>query len=243
MKYYIPDIDIPPIGGLPEEFREQFGGVPFGLPQEEWPKCSECKKHLSLIAQFRHDAERLDLGREGRILYVFFCQHNYGMCETWELESGASVCVFLDVEGQTTEVTQTPNSDPSENPLVEIIGWIEADDGLDSSWFDNDELLDEHADEIDEKAFPSTRVGGTPLWLQSSNEADPAQWRFRAQLDGEYNFFRIPATEVDWVHRDAEEVYGRKYYSRSLNFGMGGLAYLVSRTRADQIEFGVFWQQ
>src|SRR4051812_31638522 len=111
MKYFVPDIrlidvpvaDEPPppgwIGRLlgkraepvatvrsPEGARapERLGGVPWGLPARLWPRCSQCGKSLSLLAQFDHHSERLDLGRPGRRLFVFHCAHKPGSCGTGE---------------------------------------------------------------------------------------------------------------------------------------------------------------
>jgi hypothetical protein len=49
---------------------DQFGGLPWGLAPELWPKCSECGKSQSLLAQLIHDPTRLDLGRDGRVLHA-----------------------------------------------------------------------------------------------------------------------------------------------------------------------------
>ena len=92
MRCFVPDIRL--AAELPEQTKleEKFGGVPWGLDEELWPTCADCGKHQSLLAQLVHDDTRLNLGREGRVLLVFQCNHSPGMCETETGGSGANAC-------------------------------------------------------------------------------------------------------------------------------------------------------
>jgi hypothetical protein len=54
---------------------DRVGGLPIGLPDERWPHCGLCERPLAFIGQLTHDDERLDLGREGRVLYAFLCKN------------------------------------------------------------------------------------------------------------------------------------------------------------------------
>lgn len=62
MKYWVPDLllatQLPP----QQELEDKLGGLPWGLPEGLWPVCRSCGKPQSLLAQFTHHAERLDLG-------------------------------------------------------------------------------------------------------------------------------------------------------------------------------------
>jgi hypothetical protein len=52
---------------------DKLGGFPWRFPKERWPVCGFCKKPMSFLAQFRHHPERLDLGKDGRVLFLFEC--------------------------------------------------------------------------------------------------------------------------------------------------------------------------
>src|SRR5262249_28878341 len=90
-----------------------FGGLPVGLPEEKWPVCSECETPLSFLFQMQHHPERLPLGKEGRILYLFQCE-NGGECSTWELEGGCNQVLILEPE----EITATTAPHPDEDTLI-----------------------------------------------------------------------------------------------------------------------------
>ncbi len=49
----------------------KFGGIPVGLPEDQWPICADCGSSMSLLLQMQHHRERLPLGKEGRVLYLF----------------------------------------------------------------------------------------------------------------------------------------------------------------------------
>jgi hypothetical protein len=64
------------------QLEEKFGGLPWGLPANRWPNCRESGKPQSMIAQLKHHSEPLDLGKDGRVMFVFQCNHDPGGCET-----------------------------------------------------------------------------------------------------------------------------------------------------------------
>src|SRR5450830_1027219 len=98
MRYFVP---VPRISTeLAQQTRpeDKFGGLPWGLPPQSWPTCVECGASQSLLAQFVHHPVRLDLGREGRLLSVFQCNADPGMCASWERNSGANACLITEPE-------------------------------------------------------------------------------------------------------------------------------------------------
>ena len=65
MRYFLPELTFQR-GSLPVD---KLGGLPWGMPSDLWPLCKACAKPQSLLAQFSHHDQRLDLGKPGRILY------------------------------------------------------------------------------------------------------------------------------------------------------------------------------
>ena len=115
MRYFVPNsqlaIELPPQSSP----HDKLGGIPWGLPPDRWPICSGCGGSQSLLAQFFHHPVHLDLGRSGRVLSVFQCNHDPGMCLTWEGGSGANACFVTELEDLTNELTPLP----SDLPLIE----------------------------------------------------------------------------------------------------------------------------
>src|SRR5262245_15947067 len=99
MLNFIPDLQLgsllPPQRGL----EDKFGGLPWGLRTDLWPMCRHCGRPQSLLAQLSHDDQRLDLGRDGRVLFVFQCCHppwkrDPRECESWSSAAGANACLI-----------------------------------------------------------------------------------------------------------------------------------------------------
>jgi hypothetical protein len=61
MRYFVPDIRMP--DELPPQcaLEDKLGGLPWGLDPAGWPRCRDCGKSMSLLAQYAHHPERLDL--------------------------------------------------------------------------------------------------------------------------------------------------------------------------------------
>jgi hypothetical protein len=246
MRYFVPvprlASELPP-QSTPED---KLGGMPWGLPSHLWPTCLECGKSQSLLAQFVHHSARLDLGREGRILSVFQCNHDPGMCATWELNSGANACLIT----EPADLVDGPALLPEDAPVVElearIVDWRERDDGVAADTvhqFFCAEEFDDLSEHEAAKPTWSTRLGGVPRWLQSPDEAPSDEWTFVGQLDSTYSFFEgSEAGAKAGVVEDAEQWEGRTHYAEGPNFGDGGIAYIFLRNTATKPEAAIFWQ-
>jgi hypothetical protein len=196
---------------------DRLGGLPFGLPATLWPKCKECGGSQSLIAQFAHDQARIDLGRAGRVLFVFQCDHDPGMCESWEKFSGANACLVVEPEQLTNSITPPPDDEPPPNPEWTIVEWQTADDGVPANLKEaalDSAGLESIPDAAWETITADTRLGGIPFWIQSPDEAPRPGWRFVGQVSA----------------RDGA------------NFSMDGIAYLFVRDSQPTPEACMFWQ-
>jgi hypothetical protein len=243
MRYFVPDIRV---AQEAPNCIERLGGLPWGLPKARWPRCSGCGRSQSLLAQFQHDANRLDLGRGGRTLFAFQCNCDPGMCDTWEAFSGANACFVLEPDDLQNGETPLPPDTPPIDPAVRVIGWMERDDGLPDTLkahFQSDAkhlALDE---EIHNKVTWGTRIGGAPKWIQSAEEAPRDGWQFVAQLDSSYSFHAAPRDAHSWVEPDATGYEGRTHRAEGPNFGFG-LGYILLRPRGSDVPEGCFfWQR
>ena len=246
MRFFVPvprlSTELPPQSG-PED---KLGGLPWGLPPNLWPTCRECGKSQSLLAQLLHHPTRLDLGREGRMLSVFQCNHDPGMCATWEREAGANACLITEPEDMLDGPAGLPQDSPSIEQEARIVGWSERDDGIAEQsvqqFYDANVFFEIPEDEAAKPTW-STRLGGVPRWLQSPDEAPADDWTFVGQLDSTYSFFQAPASPgKSGVVVDVDQWEGRTHYCEGPNFGDGGIAYIFTRNSSTKPEGVLFWQ-
>lgn len=247
MRYFVPDLRLaaerrPKSGPV-----EKFGGLPWGLAPESWPKCTACGKSQSLIAQFRHALERLDLGRDGRIVYVFQCNHNPGSCDTWKGGSGANACFVVEPENITGRRTPRPKDAPPVENEAYIVGWIERDDGVPESVapdFFRERAYYKLPDDLISLIPSNSKLGSVPCWLQSPGESPPLAdgWRFVGQIEGTLSFLTPPSAPSKWVFPDPRQSGGRTHYGEGPNFGDGGIAYLFIKPAEPTPVGWFFWQ-
>lgn len=266
-------INFAPVLSIPQDAsqsafpREKMGGVPDGLKLEDWPKCSGCGGSQTFIAQFKHHPERLDLGRNGRVLFVFQCGQDPGVCETWKHDTGENACFVVEPENLSTpepnaspppktgwmkklfgtevKLENAPRDIPTPYNEVIITKWNMYDDGLDNklkaSFFDED-LHSKLPHDIWENLNSTTHLGGVPMWLQSSDEAPQLNWDFVGQISDVYSFKSPPSRLPKWIYEDTERFEGRTHYAVGPNFG-GGIAYLFIQTNSNWVPRAkMFWQ-
>jgi hypothetical protein len=247
VEYFVPDIRCAEELGTQAGPQDKFGGLPWGLPSAMWPMCKDCGKPQSLLAQLVHDRDHLDLGREGRVLFIFQCAHDPGMCATWEGNSGANACFVCDPQDLTEGRTDPPSVANPADREVRVISWERRIDGVSAdlvaAFFDETDFSEVPAVVLESITF-STRTGSVPRWLQSPAEAPNRNegWRFVAQLDSTYSFLRAPIVAVDWISPDDESYEGRTHVGQGPNFGDGGIAYVFLRDTNGLPEGMVFWQ-
>jgi hypothetical protein len=241
----VPDIRL--ATELPHQtaYEDKLGGLPWGLPQALWPTCAQCGQAQSLLAQFVHAPGRLDLGREGRVLSIFQCNHNPGECETWSLDAGANAVVITEPEDLLQELTPAPSGTPIIEREARVIAWLDMEDGLpeaDARLFYNDEDLGELDENKVVLPLPITRLGSVPSWQQSADEGPGAGWRFVGQLDGDYSFFTPPEAGTKNISKPYESIAGRTHVCEGPNFGDAGCAYLFLRDGEGAPEGKMLWQ-
>jgi hypothetical protein len=245
MHYYTPILRL--ADELPPQSKPQdkLGGLPWGIGPHLWPTCRECEKSQSLLAQFVHDSERLDLGRAGRVLSVFQCNHDPGSCSTWEGGSGANACFITEPEDLSNGLSQLPQDSPVIQLEARIDEWLTQDDGIAQTdaplFFSDTGLTDLSVAEID-KVTTHTKLGSVPFWVQSADEAPKEGWRFVGQLDSLYSFLRPPSVSFAGLQEDRQRSEGRSHWCEGSNFGDAGIAYLFVRNTSTKPEAWFFWQ-
>jgi hypothetical protein len=245
MLYFLPDIQLA-TEMLPQtRLEDKLGGLPWGLPPSRWPRCSNCGRSQSLLAQFVHHSGRLELDREGRVLFMFQCNHEPGRCSTWEGGSGANACFVLEPDELIDGLAPLPADNPSTEREARIIRWLEKEDEITPSqaraFFSDSEFLT-LPEEVILRAAQVTRLGGVPSWIQSADEGPKDGWRFVGQLDSFCSFFTPPRTNGDGVKPDAQHQAGRTHFCEGPNFGDCGIGYVFLRSGKSVPEGWFFWQ-
>ena len=195
MKYFVPELALGPLLPPQTQLTENFGGLPWGLPLNKWPICAECGNPQTHLATFVHQAGRLDLGKEGRVMLIFQCNHspNETDCETYEAGSGANAVVFLDAAEIGTGLTLPPAPGATKEIEMRVVEWTEQQDlitpDLEPSFYDAVEhwnLYLEH-EAIYNSVADGAKLGSVPGWIQEGVKVDSA-FHFAAQLGYAYHF-------------------------------------------------------
>jgi uncharacterized protein YwqG len=193
MKYYVPILEQAKIYNSQTGLKEKFGGIPFGLSNDKYPFCKQCGNPMGMLVQFVHNSERLNLGREGRILFVFQCNYN-GFCETWDADSGANACFIIEPEDLTGQTEKLPDGNVQLEKEFWVVGWQEFDDGVGEkdipAFFDETKYYEYEEDEFEElikNVTDNSRLGGVPYWVQYP-EVPTGDWSFVGQLDDNTGF-------------------------------------------------------
>lgn len=266
MRTFRPTFELAPPGAAPWP-GDKIGGAPTGVSVPDWPVCADCARPMSLIGQFRHEDDRLDLGAAGRVLTLWQCEHDPGMCETWAAHSGANAATVVAVADDRLP-TSAPDPTVVVHPEVVVTEWSVEDDGVSSelrpSFFDDAEYLALGEEWWGRGGF-DTRLGGVPAWIQSASEAPGPPWEFVGQLadsqriggavppsqlpgagiqrrvDGAFRLEPPDGLAVEQVDRWIV-VDDTGSYVPGPNFGHGCIAYLFVDRSQDPPAALMFWQ-
>jgi len=245
MRYYVPDIrsaeELPP----QQSFEEKLGGIPWGLPADQWPFCRQCYRPQTLLAQFRHELPRLDLGKAGRIISIFQCENGTGTCHTWEGGSGANACLISEPDGLIDAMTPVPHDSVPLGREVRIVDWIGRNDRV-AQYSYGDYFLEVRYLALGREGWlkpaSATKLGSVPGWIQGPNGMPEGDWRFLGQLDSFYSFYKAPAVPLRHVTADPHHWEGRTHMAQGPSFG-GGVAYVFFREVEGAPEGWMVWQR
>jgi hypothetical protein len=243
LKIHIPNFVFAGTSDVQEKDNDvKFGGLPVGLPIAKWPDCKECRIPMTFLFQMKHHDDRLSLGKDGRVLYLFQCE-NEGGCSTWEADSGCNKVLIQEPEEWSNEsITELPNEKTMMLPDLAVRNWetkVEAEDEKHPAW---------------------THFGGVPVWIQSSEEMGE-NYRFVVQLDYGFhvkatNLSELPIGETSgyegkksyqlkvgeddfvWI----SEAGPNEYYCPFANFGDSGSGYVFVDTDKQRPSGKFIWQ-
>lgn len=220
----------------------KFGGLPVGLSIQKWPVCKECEVPMSFLFQMKHHPDRLPLGKEGRVLYLFQCG-NEDSCSTWEADGGCNKVLIQESEDWSKElIIKRPHEKTTMLPDLAVREW-ETTEGTDQ----------------EEHSF-WTHFGRTPIWIQSSEDMG-VDYHFVVQLD--YGFHVRAADLTELPIEETSEYNGKKSYKLKVgednsvwisetslneyfcpfaNFGDSGSGYVFVNTSSNIASGKFIWQ-
>lgn len=140
----------------------RIGGLPTAGADFTWPDCRYHRTPMQFTAQF-------DLG--DRLVLVFFCQQDPGLCDSWEADEGCNAVIVLSAEAAMTVATTPEGIRPA--PLAPMT--LETAPRIAEDGHDVDESV------TADGWTPIGIWGGEPYWIQ--DDETPAGARFLAQLD------------------------------------------------------------
>jgi hypothetical protein len=155
----------------------RFGGRPLAPSREPfaWPVCRACEGNMQFLGQLRLPNEAGD-----RLLLLFMCQNDPGVCDEWEADAGGNRAIVLGTEGLAV-VEFPPAGEVSRNTMygarVEEHATGDYDEAR-AAWTEEHEG---RGREVLGQLF------GTPGWIQGDQtpECDACHepMRFVAQLE------------------------------------------------------------
>jgi len=202
MRFFMPELSLGVLGAPQTGPEDKLGGLPWGFPPESWPTCTMCKEPMTFLVELHHAPPRLDLGRDGRVLFVFMCHG--GNCSPWTGGGGCNACFILEAPRIGTGPTETPTSTPSARVVSElrVLRWTEHDDEIPESalpdFYDEGRHL-ELDDSIIDAVCRATKLGSVPAWIQRADEGPPPPFRFVGQLS-EHVTLSGPVPRADEGH-------------------------------------------
>ncbi len=203
----------------------KFGGTPVFYEETDSPKCSQCGQRMDLIGQITlKDPQRLS--EKFDMAYVFMCLGKFDergglLCETYSAFSGANAVLLQRKSGHLFIPKETANYP---DYIVDLTPEIEPDIDVE------DLSLDE---ELVESVSEETKIGGTPLWLQTNetplcvNCVEPM--RFIAQIN--------PELDGPYLARHTKE---QRDSMNHLKFGMGYVFICQDECHSESAAF--LWQ-
>ena len=188
---------------------------------------------MTHLFSLEHHADRLNLGREGRVVLVFQCNDDPGMCDCWSATSGANTVLFLEREDIHKGLTLPPRPDTPQEAEVLVQSWQEAEDDVDPAnylaYFDDKQKWELHQDvweteegEYWQPMFNGTKLGSVPCWIQSASEGPMAPFVFVGQF------------------HSSHEVAGERI--EAANYGDAGTAYLFIHPDPEVPQGAFLWQ-
>jgi uncharacterized protein YwqG len=191
-------------GFLPEEAVDtRFGGPPYAEKQEAPPACSQCKKYLTFVFQFR-EKYHADLSSTGSLYTVHYCFNCMPIGQSAEEEAGQ----WRVTEFKEPSLERFVLNEPAESGLVPCSCQLAHGHSLpdyetiETNYEAIAQMCEENEDDDDPSdcyedacgaigcpVQPSTCLGGFPVWIQGEGSQEcrepHCELEFLAQIDSE----------------------------------------------------------
>lgn len=217
--------------GEPEGPLTRTGGTPLAPAGTAWPHCATCDGPMQFLAQIvlddldrpadrgdGRDGQDAQDGQDGRVMAIFMCQNEPGMCDEWSPTAGGNRALLFPAEGLAPMSAPAPGGNDEE---VLRLGAVNAVTLVSSPAADYGSAREEWAGRSgNEPRNVLGQLGGQPDWLQG-DETPPC-----------------PACThpMDLVAQFEEG----PDHSTAMNFGGGGTAFAF--TCAPCAEAAFLWQ-
>lgn len=136
------------------------GGIPLAPTNTSWPVCRACGAHMQFLSQLpMREVGGQFVQHKDKVLLVFQCQNQPGLCDEWDPESGGNAAVLV------SSLNRVPLGVPPGNTLLPAeshVAFISYDDS--SCQETPDDAYCAQVDAPTSKVIG--KVGGVPLWIQ-----------------------------------------------------------------------------
>ncbi|MBD0742862.1 hypothetical protein [Streptomyces sp. CBMA152] len=104
------------------------GGVPLAPAGTAWPSCAECDGPMQFLTQILLDGQGRPITQDGtsadRVMAIFMCQNDPGMCEEWSPTAGGNQALLFTSDG--LQPLPAPELEPGEDEDVLHLGAVNA---------------------------------------------------------------------------------------------------------------------
>ncbi len=99
-----------------------FGGLPTGLPAQQWPICAECDTPLPFLFQLSPGSHAPRIPHD-QVAMIFTCETDE-VCDFWSHDSGANAVLLRPVAELGTQPTPPPASASEYRTVVLTRAWV-----------------------------------------------------------------------------------------------------------------------
>ncbi len=136
-----------------------IGGAPRAPSGTVWPTCRSCSGAMQFLSQLPLKSAGVPIELQDKVLLLFQCQNDPGMCDEWDANSGGNAALLV---SYSASISLRPPSGPTVLARESRVRLVPYDDSASSETPD-----DAYCASVDAKGSATLgKVGGRPLWIQ-----------------------------------------------------------------------------
>jgi uncharacterized protein YwqG len=137
-----------------------IGGTPRAPSGTKWPTCRTCGGPMQFLSQLPLKSAGLPVEMQDKVLLLFQCQNDPGMCDEWDANSGGNAALLV---SPSASQSLRPPSGPTVLARESRVRLVPYDDSASGETAD-----DAYCSSVDAKGSTTLgKLGGRPLWMQS----------------------------------------------------------------------------